>query len=547
MLRADLLDPPTGKHFSGNPSARDRLSGSAEVHAFTPIGLRAFTSVVVFVVAFLLRFIRVQQAYDIFIDEITYSRIAESVASRHSVAFFGVPFFLHPPVVFYEMAFFIDMFHIHGNIFAVVYALRSVNVLFASGSAVFMLRLATRVGGTVAGVVAAGVFAIDPFLIRFDGRAFLEPGTLLWVLGGYCLFVSGVQYGGSLHSFFYLGAAGLAMGLGVLSNEMALPLVAGPLIVGVLLSWPLPRKLCLITSVALVAVLSSYLLTVVLSGELHQFVDQQFLGVQRLIGTEQLTGFNRAGAPSFLSRIDAHIANYGGVYAVIAIAVIPMVWLLLKGQQLERLVALVGLSAYALLAYQVGFGTLEEQMFYYGDVPAILLIAVGLSKLVGQYPLLRRGLLAYYAAVLVISTTVVVDGISWVQVHTTRDNAMQSAISWLYNRVPSGTRIAPLVDTSQLLVNSYQVFMTETPPEVRRYQPAYVLTSSLQVSQGYGYASKGLVRWLGFHAKRDAQFQGRTFGTITVWRLPYAVAPGAPPGFAAIGASLPSQPVGQGG
>lgn len=548
MLSADCFDPRTGRHFGGERSARHDLPGGAKARASTPIGLRAFTSLTVFVVAFLLRYIHVQQAYDIFLDEITYSRIAESVASRHTVAFFDVPFFLHPPVLFYEMALFIDMFHIHGNIFAVVYALRSVNVLFASASAMFMLRLATRLGGTLAGLASASLFVIDPFLIRFDSRVFLEPGTLFWVLAGYCLFVSGMKHGYSSRTFVFLGAAGLAMGLGVLSNEMAFPLVAIPLGCCLLLDWPLPRRCGLIAGSAICAVLIIYFLTVALGGELGQFVDQQFLGAQRLLGAKQLTGFNRAGAPSFLSRIAAHIASYRGVYAVLAMALIPMAWFLRKGDRLERLIALMGLSAYVLLAYQVGFGTLEEQMFYYADVPAVLLIGVGVGRLFRRTQLRQRTLLVCYSSVsLLLSATMVADAVSWVEIHTIPDSAMEFAISWLYNRVPRGTRIAPLIDTSQLLVNAYQVFITETPDEVRQERPAYILTSSLQVSQGYGFASRSLVRWLDSHAKRDTQFTGRTFGTITIWRLPYAVAPDSPPGFSAISASLPSQPVGEGG
>jgi hypothetical protein len=138
------------------------------------------------------------------------------------------------------------------------------------------------------------------------------------------------------------------------------------------------------------------------------------------------------------------------------------------------------------------------------------------------------------------------DASAWVQVHTTPDAALERTIEWLDEHAPSGTRVAPLVDTSQLLVSQYQVFFAQTPSQIRSERPAYVLTSSLQVTQGYGFASPSLVSWLWTHAKVTKRYQGRTYGTITVWRLPYPTATGRPPGFGQLGSTLPRVPIGEG-
>jgi hypothetical protein len=121
-----------------------------------------------------------------------------------------------------------------------------------------------------------------------------------------------------------------------------------------------------------------------------------------------------------------------------------------------------------------------------------------------------------------------------------------SAITWVDTNVGAGTKVAPLVDTSQLLLNNYQVYVTQTPAQIRHEQPAYVITSSLQADQGYAFASTELVRWLRSNAHPAFSAGGRTFGTVIVWRLKYPASSRQPPGPPDISAVLPAQPVGQG-
>jgi hypothetical protein len=509
------------------------------------VGLNAPFAMLVFSIAFVLRFVHLQQSSDIFIDEITYSRIAESVAQHHSVAFFGVPFFLHPPLVFFEQALFIDAFHIHGSVFAVVFALRTVSVLFAAGSAVFMLRLGTRVGGTAVGLVAAGLFAIDPFLIRFDSRVFLEPATLFWVLAGYSMLFNSLEGKGRSRTAYGI-AAGCALALGALSNEMAIPLIVIPFAACLVFGFPFERLKLLTPSLAFVGVGAVFLETAVADGHLQTLISQQKNGLLRFIGASQQTGFNKPGAPSFVSRVLVHLGAFGAVYAVLGLAILPTVYFLWRGTPTLRFVALIGVSAYVIIAYQIVLGTLEEQMFYYVDVPAILLLAMGVVHLTRARRRTSRARSLRYAAVAVLAALVVFDAFTWVQIHTTPDDALVTAVTWVDTNVGAGTKIATLADTSQLLLNNYQVYVSPTKAQLQLERPAYVVTSSLQVEQGYGFASPTLVRWLTTHAYPVFSDTGRTFGTVLVWRLPYSASSNKPPGPPDINAVLPSQPVGQG-
>jgi 4-amino-4-deoxy-L-arabinose transferase-like glycosyltransferase len=542
QLELDLSDPESTAEV---PHASTTGGGSREAILGNRPGLGAPLALLVFALVFILRFVHLQQSWDIFIDEITYSRIAESVAQHHTVAFFGVTFFLHLPFVFLEQALFIDAFHIHGSIFAVVFALRTVNVLFAAGTAVFMLRIGTRLGGTAAGLAAAGLFAIDPFVIRFDSRVFLEPSTIFWLLGGYAALFNALERKGRSR-LAYSVIAGLAMGIGALSNEMAIPLIVVPLGVCLVFGFPYSRRAMLPAAASFGLLLAAFLLAVAAVGQFHNLISQQVNGILRLVGARQDSGFNKPGAPSFISRVLVHLGGFGAVYAVLGLAIVPAFYFLIRGTRALRLVSLLQLTAYAVISYQILFGTLEEQMFYYVDVPAILIFTLGFVRLMQTRPRSGRVWALSSVSVLVVATLMIVDVITWIEIHTTPDMALVSAITWLDSNVGSGTRVAPLADGAQLLVNNYQVFTTETPKQIRKDQPAYVITSSLQASQGYGFATPTLLRWLRANAYQVFARTGRTYGTVVVWWTGYPSSNDKPPGAPKVNVHLPRYPVGEG-
>ena len=63
-------------------------------------GLQWTSVVLVAAVALTARLTAVPTAYDIFIDEISYTTIARSVAVGHGAKLYGFPFLLHPPAAF---------------------------------------------------------------------------------------------------------------------------------------------------------------------------------------------------------------------------------------------------------------------------------------------------------------------------------------------------------------------------------------------------------------------------------------------------------------
>ena len=83
--------------------------------------------------AVLARLIAIDTAYDLFIDEITYTNIAINVAHGHGVTLYGQPFDLHPPAGFGLFGLAILVFGFHGGTESVLFNLRHVAAVARCG------------------------------------------------------------------------------------------------------------------------------------------------------------------------------------------------------------------------------------------------------------------------------------------------------------------------------------------------------------------------------------------------------------------------------
>ncbi len=76
---------------------------------------RATWVVLIGAAALATRLTALRSAYDIFIDETSYTNIALNVAHGHGVTLYGLPFVLHPPTAFYLYGLIILVFGLHGG------------------------------------------------------------------------------------------------------------------------------------------------------------------------------------------------------------------------------------------------------------------------------------------------------------------------------------------------------------------------------------------------------------------------------------------------
>ncbi len=507
----------------------------------------------VFAVAVGLRLFHIRHAYDVFLDESIYSRISAGVAADGRLVFGSFPFYLHGPLSFYLQAFVIRVLGIGGTAIHVIYQLRVFNVLIAGVAAVLVYELVGSVGSRAWGLVAAALFAFDPFIVSFDSRLFIETLATVWVLVGYLVLVGFAEDGawaaGATTTDVAAApavtrrrsmAAGFAFGLALLTKETSWALYVLPLLWCAVRCYPLRRSTAITALLTAAVTYAPYPIIAVATGGGGEFVQQKFSGVERLLGIKQQTGFNRPGAPSLLSRVGADLDTFLMTYILIALGVVAAIWVYRRGGVRQRVVALWGFGSLAMLVFQITQGTIEEQMFYYLVVPSIVLVATAMSLAWKGSRLLRWR----RAAVAALAVIAVFDAVTWVSAHTRNDTAIASTVAWMQSHAPAGTRVAPLADGIQFLLPDYTLLFNPeagevSPSALREAHTQLVITSSLQAEQGYSAASRALVAWLRAHARERFAATGASAGTVVVWQLPGPLPKTRPPGPEPLAARAP--------
>lgn len=461
-----------------------------------------------------LRLIHIRTAYELFLDEGIYSRISNNLASHLDLSFSGGPFYLHPPLFFLFQAALLrlDPTGLTDPI-ALIDRARLLNVVFAVGNVTLLMIIVSRLAGRRYAIVAGLLYAIDPFIVRFDSRVLLEPSAVFWILLAIALLLTSPN--GDQIGWLRLVAAGIACGLSLLTKETAAPLFLVLLAVAIVRGSPLSRRAALLVLGTAIATYAPYPLTAAAVGDGHAFVHQKFSGVLRMVGLQQQTGFNAPGAPSFFSRISVDAATFYPSYVLIAGGLCALPFLLRSTSVSARVVGYVTVGGFALLAYQITFGTLEEQMFYFLVVPSVLAVGSSSRALFERFPRNAHRVLGAAAAVVLVGA-----GFVWWHVHTVPDDGLRLSVIWVERSAAPTDVVAPLVDTSQLLVTGHRLVVNSDFRVLRAQHVRWVMTSSLQVRQGYGVARPRLIRQLRTSAVVAYRTRDRSSGTITVWRLP---------------------------
>lgn len=526
--------------------------------------------VAAFVAVFLLRFIFIDRAYDIFTDEVTYLQISQSVAAGRGVLLHGNLFFLHPPLFFLLEGAVLSVFHPTGLIIDQVQAIRTLNAMLAGITGVAIFVLVSRLAGWRAALAALLVFALDPFIIRLNSRNLIETAAFMWVALGYLVLLSAVGPdvagdGGAASRMatdspslaeaprwrlLRVVAAGLLFGCALLSKEMTAFLTVVPVGFAFLLGMSLRRPESLAAVVAAAATYSIYPLTVVALGLGPQFADQKLSGLLRFLGIVKTTGFVSSGGPSFASAITRNLDVFATTYALIAIGIPACLVLLAWGGPRRRLIGLLGASAYALLAYSIKFGTLEEQFFYYLVLPALLTVSVAWWMVVAERRLLsdprgwpaslHRRAGALFARVHVhdahrarqvgedavrvvapVAFTVAVGWsvLVWSQVHFTPDNGYERLLAYMHRTVPNGTTVGVTTDPQQFILQGYVIEQVQTTKSLAQARARYVAISTKQIEDGYVKNGASILQWLQANARPVFTFQGRSYGTLELFRV----------------------------
>jgi 4-amino-4-deoxy-L-arabinose transferase-like glycosyltransferase len=471
---------------------------------------------------FVLRAIHLDRSWDIFVDEISYLQLSQSVAENLEVTLYGDPFYLHPPLFFFLEGAYMNLLSPTGDLIHQIYDLRYLNVVLAGLTAVVLFGLGRRLAGWSAGVLTAAIFALEPFVIKMNSRNYLDTAAMLWVVLGYYVLFSAMNDEKKWLPLRRVLAAGALFGLALLTKDLTAFATLLPLAVCFFMNWGIPRLQCALIGVVTMLVYAPYPIVVYAIGDWRDFSYQKLRGASRLAGLLHETGFNQEGGPSFLDAIISNLNEFALTYALLATGGLSVVALFFffRGAA-QRLLLAWSASTYAVLAYSVGLGTLEEQLFYYLIISSILATVVT-TKLILQTKVgnesARRALLA--ATVLSLVAFFSWGSYVWVQIHGTPDNGYERVEAYIQENVPEGSKIAALGDTGQFLLSRGPSNEYASVEELQENNVDYVVFGSYMAEKGYGNASPEFYRWITDHGELVYGFEGRSFGLLGVYRLP---------------------------
>jgi 4-amino-4-deoxy-L-arabinose transferase-like glycosyltransferase len=506
----------TGSDTSGSRPPADNRRGAWRIAA------------VVALVAAAVRLFAVTRAYDIFIDEITYSRIASNLAGGHGLTLYGQPFYLHPPAGFVLLALGVVVTGGgHGPIDQVVLHLRTVTALVGALSCATAYLLLRRAGTRRAALGAALLLAVDPFVVQYDSQVMLESLAQAGAVLTMALVAVGLTSSGPDVRRRALAGAGLAAAVTMCTKETFGLVVMGTLLVLWATGWVVTRR----EGRRMVATAFGGYLAVTVSaalvwGGIGPWWADKVHGVERLVGLAQDTGFN---APSthvtLVSRITANLGQFGTTYLLLGLGGLATLALIRRlapwrsdwiqfgpRPRVVLLVALWSFTACAYLGYAIAFGSLEEQMFYIMTLPVIANLCVWADLRAPAWrPQGRRLVLLALAALVVVDLGI------WGSVHATRSDAYEQFLVWERAHIAPGQVVSVTEYTAQFMITNAVLGEWASLPEMRAHHVDYVLIVTNLVEQGYGLGTPATLRTLEAEAPLVFATNARGEGSLRLY------------------------------
>jgi hypothetical protein len=464
---------------------------------------------------------------NIFVDEATYTRIADNLATGRGLTLYGVPFDLHPPAGFAIMAGAIKFFSMRGDLATVLFDLRPFIAMLGALTCALAFVLVGRVSNWLCGCAVATIIALDPFEVYYDSRVMLEAPGQLAAVCSVVLFSMSVGQSSERRKWLLTACGGLSAGLAFCIKENFGLVLAVMLVMAIVLGWVLDRGKA---ACALAIMLASYLLSqvlLVLTSGLGPWWHQVGSGLRRLIGVQQSSGFNSAAVHvSLTSRLAADAAHFGVTYLILGLGAVAGCWQVISAirqraewrrgatpaARAQLFVAMWATAAAGYLAYSTAFGTLEEQMYYVLLVPGLCTLAIWCRQV-------GAGLWPHWRAILavILALGVIADGAVWTAVHSARDDEYRQLLAWAPGHLPAGTTIAVTEDTAQFLMHGVTLGQWSSVPALVAHHVHYVLLSTTLVREGYGIGSPQFERYLEAHAKIAWEATGASSGALILF------------------------------
>ncbi|MEJ2888070.1 ArnT family glycosyltransferase [Actinomycetospora aeridis] len=495
-------------------------------------------------------------AYELFMDEIQYADVGNSFAAGVGPQLFDEPFFLHPPLLFALFGWFIGEPVPHMTVDFVL-GLRPIELMFAGVNVVLVVGIARRVVGPWASLVAGLVYALDPFVVRFDSRLMLEAPMMFGILAGVLALLVAVDRATRPARWTWLVVGGLFWGLAITTKSTAALITAFPLVLMFVMSWGLRRKEAVGVLAVQASVYTTYIGWVVATGNVAPWFDQTIAGTLRAIGVIKQTGFNAPHASSFTDRLLAQGVWFFPSYLLIGVAVTYSTYLLLMGWRSLRvgrpkkssrpgkrrrqgtharrgecddlgLLTCWLAGVLGAIVYTFGLGEVEEQTFYLLAVPSTIVVALLVTQMASWRALLRTVATVLVVAVLAASAVI------WTTLRTARDDTYHQLVEYMYANIDVQNEVAVGEHTAQFVLPGYGIHELTSVDSARQTFSRYALVSTELTEQGLAPAPPELVDELARRYTLVFTAHGRTAGDLRLYDLNQPldgtppVAPGPP-------------------
>jgi hypothetical protein len=529
-----------------------RTGNKSQTNTRRGLRIQLIVGLFIFVLAFGAAAWRLNQAPDIFTDEISYTRVGIRVAGEGAVnSDFGKPFLVHPPLYFLVEGAFLrltsnlaDFVHSPGNIFAEVYHARYLNAIFAGLTAVLLYWIGWRLRGPKLGLLLAVLFMLDPFGLRTNRRAMLETMAGMLVLAGMAVWLTD-EAEDNRPSPVRAVISGLLFGAALLTKELAFTGIAAILLFGV---WELRRgSRAVFLNAILTFVITSltyalYPLWALVTGQWALFAPQKLLLLKRLIGLVQLNGWNKPGGASLPTLLLSRLSDYGTTYILFAAGAAVILWLLLfhRHDRTARLLGAWGLILCPFYGFVTLFGTASDQYFYYLLIPGIVLVGYtavvwteGIESFVSRHRLTHLALFRsrtwLHVGNLIVGCflglVVSYDLVQWwLACGVGVDNGYYQLTAYVQDNVPPGAPINASGD-----ITKFQYFWPDrpitvdgTPQKAESQDVHYFVVAPKDIELHDSFLTASFAKWIASHGQLLFSVSGNSYGRIMLYRVDYA-------------------------
>lgn len=496
--------------------------------ATSPTARNVILAVVLMALTAGLRLVAVGHAYDMNQDEVDYVLLGVSFLHGQFPPVFpgSGPFLLHPPMFFALEATWHLIFSPAGNFFHLLVVMRMLNSLCAAVSAGCLFLLGTRLANRTSGVAVALLFALDPYILRENGKVMLETSTIMFVLLGYVVLVHLWRHRRTTPAprtrgtYAWAAGAGLLLGVAVMTKDMAALLVYPPLVVLVVAGWGVERRISGTALAAAFVPYSVYLVALSAVGGIGAWWVQETAGLSRFGGAQKSTGFSKAGSPSLTHTMLKQIGSFGTTYLLIVLSLVATLYLLFATRRADRrFFAVVSGFGAVTVFYALFFGTIEAQFLYYLLAPAFLTLVIGTTLFVERRRPIRRFRQWRSLATLLLAVICLVDLGIWAHTRTRPDNGEQRIAQWFHQHAPHPGLIDndTQVTVYALKLSGFQAASVGSLQQAAADHIRYLTVLPVEVAGNYANLTSGQEQRFIQHGRRVFSFYEPTYGNIQIY------------------------------